>query len=305
MCKRKRRFYSASYEITNKCNFQCQHCYLGEKDNFELDLNRKKEIISRIYEIGCLWLQITGGEATLSKDFEEIYLLAHSLGLMITVSTNGSLISKYQKLFQKYPPYKLAISLYGATQETYKKVTKTSGFFLDVLEGFEYLKLNKLKPIINIILLNDNQAEISAMKKIVGKYGFNYHIYDEIAPTLFSLNNPLDYVVQCVSSDRERKRRRCYSGCYAGQKFFHVDAMGRASICKIARNPNFNVLTTGADELFNNLFLSSKELLKKPKECVECSFSKCYTCAPLLKLHKKAFYIPEHICQREVSYHDG
>jgi molybdenum cofactor biosynthesis enzyme MoaA len=41
-------------------------------------------------DAGVVWLQITGGEPTIDKHFTDAYRLAFELGMMLTVSTNGS-----------------------------------------------------------------------------------------------------------------------------------------------------------------------------------------------------------------------
>jgi MoaA/NifB/PqqE/SkfB family radical SAM enzyme len=41
-------------------------------------------------DAGVVWLPITGGEPTIDKDFVDAYRLAFELGMMLSVSTNGS-----------------------------------------------------------------------------------------------------------------------------------------------------------------------------------------------------------------------
>jgi hypothetical protein len=55
-------FGRASYEITQNCNYRCQHCYLGDKHGEkQLKLADKKKVIELVHSSGCLWLQLTGG----------------------------------------------------------------------------------------------------------------------------------------------------------------------------------------------------------------------------------------------------
>lgn len=41
-------------------------------------------------DAGVVWLQITGGEPAIDKDFADAYRLAIELGMMLTVSATGS-----------------------------------------------------------------------------------------------------------------------------------------------------------------------------------------------------------------------
>lgn len=76
-------------------------------------------------DAGVVWLQITGGEPTIDRDFNDAYRLAFELGMMITVSTNGSRLwhPDLLGLFTELPPYRLVISLYGATEAAYDGLT--------------------------------------------------------------------------------------------------------------------------------------------------------------------------------------
>ncbi len=288
--------HAASYEITDKCNFKCRHCMLDEKMNIELDLKKKKQIINFLNNMDCLWIQITGGEPLLSKDFEEIYMLIHSFGMLITVSTNGSMIYKYKNLLIEYPPYEIAISLYGATSETYKKTTGAKENYFNVLRSLEFFKKNKFRVKMNIILTKDNQNEISLMKKIAEEYKLNYHIYDKISPGLSGSYKPL----LCNTEHKINNliEEKASTKCYAGVKFFHINPEGKISICKIARKPNFDLFTINPLEIIKNLNLTSKKILRKPKYCIDCKNLNCGTCPPILNLYQKANCIPNYICER-------
>ncbi|WP_437090144.1 hypothetical protein [Streptomyces hundungensis] len=43
-------------------------------------------------EAGVIWLQITGGEPTMEPHFQNAYRYARLAGMMLTISTNGSLL---------------------------------------------------------------------------------------------------------------------------------------------------------------------------------------------------------------------
>ena len=90
---------SGSIDLTHRCNLRCIHCYLGNKEVIngkreeELSTTQWISIIDQITDAGCLYLLITGGEPLLRKDFGAIYRHAKTKGLMVTVFTNGTLIT--------------------------------------------------------------------------------------------------------------------------------------------------------------------------------------------------------------------
>ena len=50
----------------------------------------KARLLHMMRDAGVVWLQITGGEPTIDKHFPDAYRLAFELGMMLTISTNGS-----------------------------------------------------------------------------------------------------------------------------------------------------------------------------------------------------------------------
>jgi len=86
---------TASYEITALCNLSCEHCYnKNENKTSEISsLFKKKEIISKLKDLGVLDLSICGGELFMDKDTIPVIKHAKSVGLRVVVLTNGLLIT--------------------------------------------------------------------------------------------------------------------------------------------------------------------------------------------------------------------
>ncbi len=89
---------SGSLELTFRCNLRCQHCYVSHGHNGiprqqELNTSEIQRIIDEVVDAGCLWFLITGGEPLVRRDFLDIYTYAKRKGLIITLFTNGTLIT--------------------------------------------------------------------------------------------------------------------------------------------------------------------------------------------------------------------
>ena len=90
---------SGSIELTYRCNLRCIHCYLDRRSNLESTIARELTtqqiiaIIDQISDAGCLFLLLTGGEPLSRNDFPEIYRHAKKRGMILTVFTNGTLIT--------------------------------------------------------------------------------------------------------------------------------------------------------------------------------------------------------------------
>ena len=90
---------SGAIEVTRRCNNRCIHCYnnlpMGDQEALldELTYDEYCRILDEITEAGCLWLLFTGGEIFLRKDFLDIYMYVKKKGLLITLFTNGTLLT--------------------------------------------------------------------------------------------------------------------------------------------------------------------------------------------------------------------
>ena len=125
-------------ELTPNCNMRCVHCYMKETMEEKcLETEQIKLIIDKVVAKGVLFLFFTGGEILTRKDFTEIYIYAKKKGLIIDLLTNGVLINEeLVKIFDKYPPARVSISVYGDNPESYNLVTSTRNNFdkLSILE---------------------------------------------------------------------------------------------------------------------------------------------------------------------------
>ena len=91
---------NGSFELTFHCNLRCVHCYcnlpLDEQGTTDKELSTSEvfDIFDQITDAGCLWLLLTGGECLLRKDFFHIWAYAKKKGLLPTLFTNGTLITR-------------------------------------------------------------------------------------------------------------------------------------------------------------------------------------------------------------------
>lgn len=122
------------FELTPRCNLDCKMCYIHNADSNalrekELSTEEWKRIFDEAYEAGMLFASFTGGECLLRHDFKELYLHLLKKRVMVSIFTNGTLLTDdYLEFFRKYPPVQVQISLYGSNEEGYLKVTGHRGF---------------------------------------------------------------------------------------------------------------------------------------------------------------------------------
>jgi radical SAM protein with 4Fe4S-binding SPASM domain len=162
----KQALVSFDLEVTARCNFACRHCYINLPagdvlaQKMELSLQDIKEIADEAVSLGALWCLITGGEPLLREDFFDIYSYLREKGLLVSVFTNGSLITAHLvKLFKKYPPRDVEVTVYGITRETYEKVTGKAGAYSAFDRGLSLLLENGVAVQLKAMALRSNLHE--------------------------------------------------------------------------------------------------------------------------------------------------
>ena len=177
--------FSFELEVTARCNNNCRHCCInlpaddGEAQKQELSLEATKEIIDQIVSMGAIWCLITGGEPLLREDFFSIYLYLKKKGLLVSVFTNATLIrEEHVRLFQKYPPRDIEVTVYGATPETYERVSRTAGSYRAFMRGLSFLLQNGIKVRLKAMALRSNFHEMPEIARFCRKKTKDYFRLD-------------------------------------------------------------------------------------------------------------------------------
>ena len=261
----------ATIELTHRCNLRCVHCYLGdqkrvrEKSSEELNTSQWISIIDEITDAGCLNLLLTGGDPLIRPDFDIIYRHARMKGLLVTVFTNGTLITdRIVRLFEEYTPAAVEISLYGATAVTYEKITGIKGSYDKCLKGIQTLVDHGIHFKLKTILMTYNSHELSKIEEMAKDYGSKFRFDSEIFPCFNGNKSPIDLRVSPEEaiekefadndtieewikySDRSKDippSNKLYQ-CGAGQTGFSIDPYGILTACLMVTQYSYN-LTEG------------------------------------------------------------
>ena len=278
-------FARASYELNLGCNYDCPVCYLGVKKFSGLNWEDRIRLLHIMRDAGVLWLQLTGGEPLIDKLFPDVYGLACELGMMLSVSTNGSRLSSPPiiDLLTARRPYRLTVSVYGASEQSYDAVTRRRGSFRAFSKGLAAAHEAGLPLNLNVIVVKENAHEVEAMTAMARNLGVPHMVYSNISPTIYGGAESLP-----AQSVEHLRRRKPFTGCNAGHTFFHSDPHGMASICKVGRDPQIALLDEGVEGLAR-LGGIADGLLLRQGGCSGCSLSgTCGTCMPLVTLYRKA-----------------
>jgi len=196
---RKRVPISGAIEVTRRCPLNCAHCYNNlplndpTAQSSELTFREHCRILDEISGAGCLWVLYTGGEIFARNDFLDIYTYAKEKGLLITLFTNGTLITeKVADYLAEWRPFSIEITLYGRTKETYERITEVKGSFNRCLRGIRLIKERGLPLKIKTMAMTLNQHEIQDMMEFVEReLGLGFRFDAMINPRVECLPGPL------------------------------------------------------------------------------------------------------------------
>ena len=261
---------SGSIDLTHRCNLRCIHCYLDPQGmkrqsiQEEMDTEQVMRVLDEITAAGCLYLLITGGEPLLRRDFQQIYQRAKENGLLVTIFTNGTLISnEIVDLFTDLPPKAIEISLYGASAETYEGITRVRGSFEKCLEGIHKLLDHGLNLRLKTILMTSNRHEFDEMEQMAKDFGVPFRFDAAIFPRFNGDPSPIELRIspeeaiekEFSGPERRNEWQDFYNHfkeipssnhiyeCGAGLTYFHIDASGNLRPCLMSHAFQYPILS--------------------------------------------------------------
>lgn len=167
--------WNATFELTARCNLKCKMCLIHMDRETMAELGERErtteEWIAMAKEIqaaGAIGLLLTGGEPLLRPDFPIIYQEIAKLGFMVTLYTNATLVTpELMEVLHKYPPHRIGISVYGASRDTYEKVTGNPGAYESMLEGVRLLRQLPSKITIRTTMIRGNIHDLDRITEWV------------------------------------------------------------------------------------------------------------------------------------------
>lgn len=321
-----RKPFSVLFELTARCNMNCIHCYLqNNHESEQLSFQEVIEIIDILYEKGILFLTFTGGEILTRADFVDIYVYAKKKGFLVELFTNGlSFTDEIIDVLKRYPPLLVDISLYGANEATYHKVTGISGAFNRVISNCRKIKEADIRISLKSPIIKDTLCELSDMKNIANEIDVPFVYTFEICSTIDKCDEPKELQVPLKEalkyefenyyeqiSQREHKKtsdnveiinelmkNKCVYTCNVAINSFVVDYQGRMCPCIKLRHKGIK-LQNNYDQIWSEFGAYSKIIASDLYVCKGCDAQYyCDVCpAEMDFLYGDMEYRPILICK--------
>lgn len=195
----KRLPFSLSFELTARCNQQCKMCYVclppndQQAKSRELSAAQWLRLAEEARNAGLLIVTLTGGEVFLREDFAEIYEGLMNLGLMVQIFTNGTMITgKIVEWLKKIPPFKISITLYGASRETCTKITGYADSYDRTVQAIDSLLAAGIRTEIKTTVVKGNMYEIDRLSDFARQRELMLGVVNYISPRREGSNsNPI------------------------------------------------------------------------------------------------------------------
>ena len=315
---------SGTFELTQRCNFSCEMCYVHDCDQKTDPLSAEDwlNLARQAKDAGTVFLLLTGGEPLIRDDFEQIYTALIKMGFLISINTNGSLLKKYTKLFDELPPARINVSLYGADNSSYKKLCRNEAFD-EVIKSVKQMKELGISIRFNTIFTPENISDYQNILDIsknmavpikpttytypsvrLGNANKDSRFSPEEAAEYISLideyrfdkdfqTEKLKKLLLLPDGPKENKIR-----CRAGRASFWITADGIMRPCGMMPEPDSRPLKDGFEKAWNDI-KSATEQIRLPQECLSCKYAGiCNVCAAMCKAETDDFgKTPQYICR--------
>ncbi len=158
---------SGTFELTPLCNLNCKMCYIRltrQQQEAIRPLSTGAQWLALAKEArdaGMLYLLLTGGEPFSHPDFREIMEGLHPMGLLISINSNGTLITEETvQWLKKVPPLRINVSLYGATNAAYERLCGDKQGFTKVERAIRLLKQAGIPVKLSCSITPQNREEL-------------------------------------------------------------------------------------------------------------------------------------------------
>ncbi|MBN1570662.1 MAG: radical SAM protein [Acidobacteria bacterium] len=288
-------------ELTYRCPLKCSHCY----NNLELDdagagqneLSREEHchILDEITDAGCLWLLFTGGEPFVRKDFLDIYTYAKQKGLLVSLFTNGILITPaIADHLAQWTPFSTEITLYGRTRRTYESISGVPGSFEKCLRGINLLRERNLPLKIKTVVVRENKHEIRDMKRFVQEdLGLEFRFDAMINPRIDFSRRPLAFrltpaevveldLMDSARIDAWKTFANQFNGpvhasgridelyhCGGGINSFSINPQGKMNLCPFSQCNSYDLRRGSFEDGWQNSILNLRR--KKSFRITKCA----------------------------------
>jgi radical SAM protein with 4Fe4S-binding SPASM domain len=282
-----RRPEGVTFELTYGCNLRCVHCYNPTHRTLPHELTTSEicSLLNQISDLGVLTVTFTGGEPSVRSDIGDILRYARRQGLMIHLMTNATRITpSFTNLLHEVGASQINVSIYGATEAVYERMTAIPGSYRQFRQGLLNLAAAALPVVVRMPMTTINFKEIQACRQLVESLRMKFQYCLEIMTTVTGDRTPLQYRLapeEKVRIDQEllphrwieTSKESCSTNhsfieCACGHSRFAITPYGEMNLCTAFPIPRYDLRTGTVKEGWEILKLTADGA--RPNDRYEC-----------------------------------
>ena len=151
------------FQITDRCNLRCRHCYIGDSLHQDLPLEKTIKVLKEFEEIQGLRLLLSGGEPLLHPRFWEINEVLRDHAFRSVLLSNGTLITK--KIAKRLRVHEVQISLDGM-KEGHESI-RGEGTFEKTLHAIDHLQEADIRVSIATMIHRKNLNQFDSLASLI------------------------------------------------------------------------------------------------------------------------------------------
>lgn len=336
---------SGTYELTARCNLDCRMCYIHRRPFDKTAMAGEKpaswwnNLTDTLVEQGMLTLLLTGGEPFLRPDFLQIYEYAHDRGMLVSINTNGSLLTEqHLEALRARAPQRINVTLYGTSRETYQRLCGDPGAYDRTVNNIFAMQKAGLQVKLNYSVTPENLGDAEAAMAFCREHDLTIEFATYLFPPIRACEHgcyetarisPEESARIQIQYDKFRyepevyvKRRRdilagnyipedteqCMDQpterirCRAGKTCFWVTWDGQLRPCGMMSTPSV-AMEQGFQQSWNQI-QTLRESILVPKQCTECPMRNVCTSCPAASYAETGSFtgVPEYLCRKGRAY---
>ena len=333
---------SAQLEITEKCNYQCTHCYrlddqVVSQSSCELSDQQILSLASKLIDSGIMSLIITGGEPLIKKGLVlDLIELATRRNIHCSINTNLVLINEdYLSKLIELGVDSLLISCPSSDPATYKLMT-TGGSIDKLFSKLDLVLASDIRYTVNMVVNRNNLHQVISTAHELAERGVRSF---SAAPMAFNMNNPyeeafltssevaqlidelvwindnigikvdiMEAIPKCVFSQKARESKLPFlrRQCQAGRSVISVSPTGEVRPC--SHNPDsYGKLVHENLNIIWDRMITWRSGAMIPNICKECKMlAKCFGgCRINAKVTSGQLSGPDPLCTKPVDFFES
>lgn len=164
-------------KVNYGCNLKCEMCkHWRETRETPIPMERFREVISELAELGCQKIHFSGGEPMLRPQLPDLIEYATGLGIRVTLTTNGTLIDKVKaKRLVEAGLRGVNVSIDSPLRKMHEKIRGVEGSFKLTTRAValfrRYAHKGKLTVRINTVVGRSNYETLATLPDLAHELG--------------------------------------------------------------------------------------------------------------------------------------